>query len=402
MRIFDIIQYSVSALWRHPMRTVLILIAMSIGVSAIVVLTSLGEGARRFVVGEFASLGTHLIIVLPGRSETAGGGLSILVGQTPRELTLDDAVAVSRSYLIKRIAPIVIGEATVNWRGRERDVPVLGSSHELKEVRQWNMAQGMFLPKMELDRASPVCVIGTKIKSEIFGLTPALGEWLRIGDRRFRVIGVLASEGRSIGMDVEELVIVPTASAQTLFNTNSLFRLLVETKSREAIPKAIKYVETTLEKRHQGERDVTVITQDAVLATFDKILQALTLTVAGIAAISLSVAGILIMNVMLVSVSQRTSEIGLLKALGTSQRQIVILFLTEAFLLSVSGAALGMILGQLANWFVAELYPDFPVGTPMWAMVASIAVAVITGIVFGAMPARRAARLDPVEALAHK
>ena len=114
---------------------------------------------------------------------------------------------------------------------------------------------------------------------------------------------MLASEGRSIGMDVEELVIVPTASAQTLFNTNSLFRLLVETKSRDAIPKAIKFVEATLEKRHQGERDVTVITQDVVLATFDKILQALTLTVAGIAAISLSVVGILIMNVMLVFVS---------------------------------------------------------------------------------------------------
>ena len=402
MRIFDIIQYSVNALWRHPMRTVLILIAMSIGVSAIVVLTSLGEGARRFVVGEFASLGTHLIIVLPGRSETAGGGLSVLVGQTPRELTIDDAVAVSRNYLVHRIAPIVIGEATVIWGRRERDVVILGSSHELQQVRYWNMAQGTFLPKMELDRATPVCVIGAKIKSEMFGLAPALGEWLRIGDRRFRVIGVLASEGRSIGMDVEELVIVPTASAQMLFNTNSLFRLLVETKSRDSIPKAIEFIETTLAKRHQGERDVTVITQDAVLATFDKILQALTLTVAGIAAISLSVAGILIMNVMLVSVSQRTSEIGLLKALGTSQRQIVVLFLTEAFLLSVCGAAVGIILGQLANWFVAGLYPDFPVGTPMWAMVASIVVAVITGLVFGAMPARRAARLDPVEALAHK
>jgi putative ABC transport system permease protein len=402
MHPLDVVRFTTSALFRHKLRSFLILLAMSIGVSAIVILTSLGEGARRFVTGEFASLGTNLIIVLSGRSETTGGAPTFFIGETPRDLTIADAQALARNANVARVAPITVGQAAVSWGGREREVPILGSTEELLPIRHWDMAQGRFLPREDWERSMPVCVIGAKVKSELFGAEGSLGEWLRIGEWRCRVIGVLASEGRSIGMDVEEIVILPVASAQSLFNSPSLFRILVEAKSRDAIPGVIEFVETTLARRHQGERDVTVITQDAVLATFDKILHALTLTVGGIAAISLVVAGILIMNVMLVSVSQRTAEIGLLKALGAPKQQIVRIFLTEAFLMSAAGATLGVFLGELAGWLIGRLYPALPVGAPWWAVAASVLVALLTGLIFGAMPARRAAALDPVQALAHK
>ena len=212
----------------------------------------------------------------------------------------------------------------------------------------------------------------------------------------------MASEGRSIGVDVEDLVIIPVASAQALFNTESLFRILISAKSRKSIPHAKRYILDTLRKRHQGEEDITVITQDAVLATFDMILHALTYTVAGIAAISLAVAGILIMNVMLVAVAQRTAEIGLIKAVGGTGRQIIQLFLTEAGLLSLTGAVLGVTIGELGSWLIRVLYPVFPMVPPWWSIVAAVSLALVTGLLFGYLPARRAAHLNPVDALAQR
>jgi putative ABC transport system permease protein len=244
-----------------------------------------------------------------------------------------------------------------------------------------------------------VAVIGRHLKQELFGAEPAVGQWLRIGDRRFRVIGVLASEGRSIGVDVQDVVIIPTATAQQLFNTESLFRILVEASSRGAIAPARDFIIRTLQARHQGVKDVTVITQDAVLATFDRILGALTYSVGGIAAISLVVAGILIMNVMLVAVSQRTAEIGLLKALGADRRQILSIFLGEALLLSSLGAMTGLILGEVGALVLRQAFPELPAHAPLWAVGAALAVALGTGVVFSLLPARRAAALDPVAAL---
>ncbi len=398
----DIALYAWSALRGYPTRTLLMLIAMAIGVAAVVVLTSLGEGARRFVTGEFASLGSNLVIVFPGRSETGGLNPSTMMGETPRDLTLSDALALTRSYSVRRISPINVGSAEVSWQSRSRDVVIIGSNHELLAIRHWELSQGKFLPSTDLDRATPVAVIGSKIRDELFAARRALGEWIRIGDRRFRVIGVMASEGRSIGVDVQEIILIPVASAQQLFNTSSLFRILVEAKNRDAIEPVKRFVIDTLQERHQGEKDVTVITQDAVLATFDRILNALTYAVGGIAAISLTVAGILIMNVMLVAVSQRTAEIGLLKALGASPRQIIILVLAEALLLSALGASIGLLLGQLGSLTIRYAFPELPAYAPVWAVVTALLVALVTGLLFSLMPARRAARLDPVMALSKR
>ncbi len=398
----DVSRFAWGALRGYPTRTLLMLVAMAIGVAAVVVLTSLGEGARRYVTGEFASLGTNLIIVIPGRSETAGLSPTTMMGETPRDLTLDDALALTRSYSVRRIAPLNVGSADISWRGKQREVTILGTSHEMLAIRRWGLSQGKFLPATDLDLATPVCVIGSKIRSELFGAQRAIGAWVRIGDRRFRVIGVMGSAGRSIGVDIQETVMIPVASAQQLFNTPSLFRILVEAKTRAAIEPVKTFIIDTLQERHQGEKDVTIITQDAVLATFDRIFSALTYAVGGIAAISLIVAGILIMNVMLVAVSQRTAEIGLLKALGAAPRQIILLFLSEALLLSALGALLGLFLGQLASMLLRRSFPDLPAYAPVWAVATALLVALLTGLLFSLLPARRAARLDPVLALSRR
>jgi len=192
------------------------------------------------------------------------------------------------------------------------------------------------------------------------------------------------------------------AAAQALFNTQSLFRILVEAKSKQGMYKAVDEILAIIKARHDGEDDITLITQDSVVKTFDDILTALTLTVASIASISLAVAGILVMNVMWVSVTQRTSEIGLLKALGATPRQLLWLFLTEAAMLSVAGALSGLLLGKLVLVALQTIYPDFPLYLPPWAVVAALAVALLTALIFGVLPARQAAKMDPVTALSKR
>ena len=402
MKPFDVTHYALSSIERAPVRTALTLLAMAIGVAAVVLLTAMGEGARRYVVDEFASLGTNLVIVLPGKSETTGGTLGASLGGTTRDLTVDDAAALRTHHNVSRVAPIVVGAAGVQHGGLEREVPIFGGTSELLSIRHWQLARGRFLPPGNWNHARSVCVIGSKISRELFGQDDPMGQWLRVGDRRFRVIGVLSSEGRSMGIDTQELVVVPVASAMALFDTQSLFRILIEADDRRALAAVTRFARETIVARHHGEEDVTVVTQDAVLQTFDQIFRALTMTVAGIAAISLGVAGILVMNVMLVAVSQRTPEVGLLKALGASPRQIVQLFLTEAVLLSALGAVLGLILGLALSWLGSQMYPQVKLIPPVWAVAAAVAVASVTGLVFGIAPARRAARLDPIVALAKR
>jgi putative ABC transport system permease protein len=377
------------------------LLAMSIGVTSVVLLTALGEGARRYVVEQFSSLGTHLLIVLPGRSETTGGPPPML-GQTPRDLTVRDALALERSSAVRRVAPLMVGSALVASGSREREAAILGSTAQLYEVRDLSMAQGHFLPAGEIMRPEAVCVLGHTLKNELFGRDSALGRLVRIGERRFRVIGVLAKKGQSLGTDISDVAIIPVASSEALFNRSSLFRILVQASDRDAIPRAKQAILNIIRERHDGEDDVTVITQDALLTTFDRIFKALTLAVAGIAAISLAVAGILIMNVMLIAVSQRTAEIGLLKAVGAPGGQIQRLFLSESALLSLAGAVLGLLLSAAGIFIMGRLFPSFPVTVPFWSPAAAVGVALGTGLVFGVLPARRAARLDPVAALSRR
>jgi putative ABC transport system permease protein len=402
VRTSDLIRFARDAASGSPLRTVLLVLAMAIGVAAVVVLTALGDGARRYVLREFSSIGSNLVIVLPGRSQTGGFNPGNAITSTPRDLTVDDAQALLRASAVHRVAPLAVGTSEISVGGKLREVMVAGTTAEFIDVRRLALAQGRFLPPGDWRRGASEAVIGARIRDEMFGREEALGQLVRIGDRRFRIVGVLAASGQGLGMNTDELVIVPVALAQAMFNSNTLFRILVEATNRDTIELAKTQAGEIIKLRHEGEQDVTIITQDAVLATFDRLLGTMTVAVAGIAAISLAVAGILVMNVMLVSVTQRTAEIGLLKALGATGATIRNAFLTEAAMLSVAGALLGFVLGQSGAALIRQLYPAYPAFPPDWAVLAGLGTALVTGILFGVLPARRAARLDPVQALARR
>jgi putative ABC transport system permease protein len=402
LKIIDTLRYASDAATGTPLRTSLLMLAMSIGVAAVVILTALGDGARRYVVGQFSAIGSNLVIVLPGRSETRGFNPANLVTSTPRDLTVNDANTLLRVPGVKRVSPLVVGTTEINAAGKLREAVLVGTNDDFIRVRQLKLTLGRFLSKDDLGHGSTEVVLGAVIRREIFGMENPLGKIVRIGDRRLRVVGVLSEGGQGMGMTTDELLIVPVAIAQAMLNTNTLFRILIEARSREQIAEVKTNVLKMITQRHEGEEDVTVITQDAVLQTFDKILNVLTLGVAGIAAISLAVAGILVMNVMLVSVTQRTAEIGLLKALGATSSAVRQLFMVEAVLLSLTGGVLGTGLGYLGAALLRQLYPTFPAYPPLWAVLAGLGTALASGLIFGVMPARRAAQLDPIQALSRR
>jgi len=243
-----------------------------------------------------------------------------------------------------------------------------------------------------------VVVLGQTVVQELFGIENPLGATVRIGGWRMRVIGVLTERGTQLGMQIDESVFVPTATGMRMANNSSVSRIMLELFPKADPEFAIEEVKTLLIERHD-EEDFTCISQDAVRDSLASILRMLTLAVAGIAAVSLAVAGIGIMNVMLVSVSERTGEVGLLKALGANERQILMVFLVEAALLSMAGGVVGLVLGtaivMLGNFF----YPAVELVTPFWAIGAVLFLSIGTGVVFGVLPAWRAAGLDPVAAL---
>ncbi len=400
MTLTDTFHLSIKTILSYRVRSALIVLAMALGVAAVVVLTALGDGARNYIVNQFSSIGTNLLVVLPGRAETSGAFPGAVLGQTPRDLTLKDAELLGRLPQVKRYAPLNVGEAELSAANRLREVTVLGSTADLIPIRHMQLAQGSFLTHGSGHNAQ--IVLGDKLAQEFFPQQQAIGQRVRLGGNRFLVTGILVTQGESMGFNSDEIVIIPVEHAQSLFNTTSLFRILIEATSHNEIEPAKQAILETLKQRHDGEEDVTVITQDAILSTFDRILHALTLAVAGIAAISLIVAGILIMNVMLVAVSQRTSEIGLLKAIGAHTEDIRRLFFTEALCLSFVGAVTGFILGQAGSLVLRTLFPQLPAWAPTWAILASILVALATGILACVIPANRAARLDAVLALNKK
>lgn len=398
MSVLDLIGFALQALRGHRLRTALSVAGVAVGIAAVIALTALGEGARRYVVQEFMSLGTNLLIVIPGKSETAGG-MPMPNGGTTRDLTLEDfRTVVQQVPLIVHAAPLATGTEDVSHGSRSRAVPVMGTTSEMAQERNLRLASGRFLTPGDVDRGGSEIVLGVTVARELFGPASPLGAVVRVGEWRFRVVGVLAPFGRSVGFDFDDVVMVPAATAMRMFNRRSLFRILAQVETSEALEDAKREVIQVLAERHRVE-DVTVITQDAVISTFSSILRVLTLVLVAIASVSLTVAGVGIMNVMLVAVAERRSEIGLLKALGAGSRQILAVFLAEAVLLSLLGGLVGLGLGWAAIAAFVQVYPSFPASPPVWAVVASLIVSGVVGALFGVLPARRATRLDPVVAL---
>jgi putative ABC transport system permease protein len=393
----DLLDFAGRALRGHRLRTGLSLLGVAIGVAAVIALTALGEGARRYVVGQFATVGTNLLIVLPGKTETTGGMPGL--GGVAHDLTVADAEAVVRAVPeIEEGSPIAMGTETVSHEERRRQVAVIGATHEMLSIRRLSLTSGEFLPVTEWDRGSPVAVLGRTTARELFPGRDPLGGVVRVGEWRMRVVGVLAPRGQQLGVDMDDVAIVPVATAMKMFNRPSLFRLLLQVRVHADLDAARSRVIAVLAERH-GEEDVTVITQDAILGALTSILHALTLALAGIATVSLAVAGVGIMNVMLVSVSERSREIGLLKALGAGRGQILSAFLAEAVLISTAGGLLGLAVGWGAVRVLVAVYPALPATPPWWAVAAALTLSVAVGGIFGVLPARRATRLDPVAAL---
>jgi len=397
VRVREVLSFSGGALSGHRLRSGLSLLGVAIGIAAVVLLTALGEGARRYVLQQFAQIGSNFVGVMPGKVETKGAIPGL--GGAPNDLTLDDTLALRRAIPSARyVVPLVVGTETVARGDRRRQVMVAGTTDEFLFVRRLKMVRGSFLPPGELDRGAPIVVIGRKVATELFPGEDPICAVVRVGDRRCRVIGVLAARGTQLGMNFDEVALLPVATGMRLFNRSSLFRILIEAAPGVSLERIRDKARAVLIERH-GEEDVTLLTEDAVKSSLSAILNVLTLALGAIAAISLGVAGIGIMNVMLVSVSERTAEIGLLRAVGASRAQIRVCFLTEAALLSSAGGLLGLGVGWLGTRILVGVWPALPASPPTWAVIAALATSVAVGTIFGWLPARRATELDPVTAL---
>jgi len=394
----DLIALARETLTLHRLRSGLTLAAIAIGVTAVLLLTALGDAAKAYVVKEFAGVGTNLVIVVPGKVETSGGMPAF--GGSTRDLTLEDTDAIVRqSSTVRQVAPFSLGTGSIEYAERSRDVRVIGTTTPFLEVRKLSLSAGRFLPPGDPRQGDRVVVLGQKVAREMFQGENPLGRLVRIAQWRFRVIGVLGPKGSSLSIDYDDLVIVPVAVGLRMFNQTGLFRIMVEASTPEAVPVAVEQVKAVLVARHDDEEDFTLITQNAMLKTFGAVIDALTASLAGIAAISLAVAGIGIMNVMLVSVSERTGEVGLLKALGARRRQIMDVFMVEAVMLSTAGAVVGVIFGVVVIVIAGRIWPYIPIQpSPGWIALV-MALALVAGVSFGLMPARRAARLDAAAAL---
>lgn len=394
----EILAYALGYLRRQPMRSAMMLLSMAIGVAAVVVLVALGEGARRYVMGEFAFLGSDVLVMFPGRKSTTGG-MPPVTGSAVRDITLPEVGLLQRNVPgIAAVAPLVIGSASLAWGGRERDAVILGTSAEFFPIRRLLIARGDSLPALD-EAGAPVAVIGETLRRELFGNRRAIGEWVRVRDYRFRVVGVLEGRGDSFGLDLSEAVFVPVASAQSLFDVHGLFRVMFRLRPG-AVPEIVsRDIEARMRDYHDGRQDVTVTSPESMLRTFDGVLRALTAGVTGIGAISLLVAGVLVMNLMLLGVRQRTGEIGLLKALGATDGMVRGIFLSEAGVLAAGGALGGALTGLVIVFALGGIFPALPLHAPAWAYLAASAAAVGTALLFAWLPATRAARLEPVRAL---
>ena len=396
MRLSDTTTLSLSALRHYRLRSFLTMLGIAVGIAAVVLLTAIGEGIHRFVLAEFTQFGTHLISVVPGKAATAGVP-GALIGNI-RPLSLEDSQALKHLPQVLEVVPVVQGNAAVENGTHSRRVTVYGVGHAAPQVWQFKVALGQFLPDDDSSGSRALVVLGSKVHHELFGQERVLGRYVRVGNSRFRVIGVMASKGQMLGFDLDDAVYLPTAQAMTLFNRDGLMEINLLYAADASATTLTQRVKELLMARHGGE-DFTITTQEQMLETLSSILNILTLAVAAIGGISLLVGGIGITTIMTIAVSERTSEVGLLRALGAEQQQILILFIGEAVTLGALGGIGGLILGVGSALLLQTMIPSLPVHLSGFYIVLAETVAITIGLIAGLVPARQAARLDPVEAL---
>jgi len=396
MLIKDFFQLAFSSVIGLRMRSFLTALGIAIGIAAVVLLTSIGEGIHRFVLAEFTQFGTNLISIVPGKTTTMG--LSGAVLSNVRPLSLDDALALKRIPQIEAIEPVIQGNAEVEANKLSRRTTVFGVGSNVPAVWQIQVAKGRFLPADDPRTARAFAVLGSKLEQELFANKNALGQRIRIGGERYRVIGVMESKGQILGFDLDDAIYIPAAKSMSMFNRESLMEIDLVYRAGSDANQVAENIKQLLIARH-GDEDFTITTQEQMLDTLGNILGILTLAVAALGSISLFVGGVGILTIMTIAVRERTPEVGLLRAIGASRTQILLLFLSEAITLSSIGGVAGLVIGGGGALLLSLAIPALPTQLSWHYILLAELLAVFIGLIAGVVPATRAANLNPVEAL---
>jgi putative ABC transport system permease protein len=393
----DVLRQALRAILGHRQRSGLTMLGIVIGIASVILLTSLGEGTRLYILTQFTQFGTNLVSVSPGKVTTTG--MPGAIGGTIHPLTLGDVEALERVRGVEKTVPVVMGAAPIRYEGKERSSYVYGVTAAVPEVWRMGVRVGRFLPEGDMRSGSALTVLGPTMKRELFGERNALGEHVRIAGQRFLVIGVMQSKGQFLGFDIDDAAYLPVSVAMPMFNRDDLLEIDVSVSNASVVDSVVSRMRRALVARHGGDEDFTITTQTGMLETLGRIIRIISLAVAGIGAISLLVGAIGILTMMWISVHERTSEIGLAKAIGATPQQILWLFLCEAVMLSTAGGVVGLLAGMGLARLIHLFIPALPVHTPLGFVLLALAVSLVVGLASGILPARRAAALDPVVAL---
>jgi putative ABC transport system permease protein len=391
MRLAEAWRVALEALRANRLRSTLTMLGVVIGVAAVVVLVAIGSGAKQEVESQVEGLGSNLLIVVPGK---------VNFGSAPSvsRMQLSDVDVVSRVVGDRnRVAPTVSSGETVRAGANQQFTSVLGVTESTPKVFVRALARGTYLTRADVDTNRRVAVLGAAVARQLFGDREPVGQQVTIAGVRFRVIGVFASLGQSLGVNRDEEVHIPITAAHRLFNTTRVDGLAVKAPDSATVNELGSRIVAELSRRHP-DTEFSAVTQEQILGVLGKILGVLTGVLAAIAGISLLVGGVGVSNIMLVSVRERTREIGLRKAVGARPRDIGLQFLFEAVLLTCLGGVIGMALGVGAALLVGALSP-VPAAITWWSLALAFGVSAGVGIIFGVVPAQRAGRLDPVVAL---
>ena len=394
----DVLQHALRAIRGHRQRSLLTMLGILIGIASVILLTSIGEGTRLYVLSEFTQFGTNLVAINPGKVETTG--IPGALGSTIHKLTLADTEALDRMRGVVKTVPVSMGTATVEYGRKGRSVFIYGVTADGPEAWQMDVRVGRFLPPGDPRTGAPLVVLGPTLKRELFGERNALGQHVHIAGQRFLVIGIMEAKGQFLGFDIDDAAYIPVALAMPMFNRDDLQEIDVLVSNASVLDSVVTRMRNLLIERHNGEEDFTITTQTGMLDTLDRVIRIVSLAVVGIGAISLLVGAIGILTMMWISVNERTREIGLAKAIGATPQQILWLYLSEAALISTLGGIMGLATGFGIAQLVHALVPSLPVHTPMVYVVLALVISIGVGLVSGILPARRAAGLDPVAALA--
>lgn len=392
----DFLKLTTKAITAHRLRSSLTMLGIAVGIAAVVILTSIGEGIHRFVLSEFTQFGTNLIGINPGKTKTHGTSMGVF--GTVRPLSIDDALALQQLPYIRAVVPVAMGNAEIEGGGHQRRTTVYGVSHSMPEAFRYKLQAGQFLPDDDPRAPRALAVLGSKLRQELFGTSNPLGQRIRIGGHRYRVIGTMQSKGQILGFDLDDTVYIPVGRALEMFNRESLMEIDLLYREGAPVAEVEAGIRRILMARHGGE-DFTITTQQQMLEVLGSVLNVLTFAVGVLGGISLLVGGVGILTIMTIAVTERTNEIGLLTALGARRHQILGLFLGEAMVLSALGGLAGLLLGVFLAYLIHHLAPALPVHTPWSFVLFAECIAILIGLLAGVLPARRAARMDPVEAL---